>query len=76
MPPVLFADNFLAGSILTLVMPIGLVLAIAIWYLLAVRHVPEDTPTSSASLPPPEVVAAAPPSETGATPAEPLPGDS
>lgn len=76
MPPVLFADNFLAGSILTLLLPVGLVIAIAIWYLLAVRHVPKDTPTSSALLPAPEVVAAAPPSETGLTPAEPPAGDS
>jgi hypothetical protein len=76
MPPIPFADNFLAGSLLSLLLPVGLLIAIAIWYLLAIRDVPEDTPTSSASLPPPEVVAAAPPSETGVTPAEPPPGDS
>lgn len=56
-----FADNFLAGSILSLVLPTGLLIAIAIWYVLAVRRVPEDTPTSSPSLPSPEVLAAASP---------------
>jgi hypothetical protein len=71
MPPVFFADNFLAGSLLTILMPLGLVVALTIWYFAIVRRPPEDTPTSSVSLPPPEVVAAAPPAETGVTPAEP-----
>jgi len=34
MSPVLFADNFLAGSLLTILMPTGLLIAIAIWWLL------------------------------------------
>ncbi|MGO9884177.1 MAG: hypothetical protein ACLPV4_14305 [Solirubrobacteraceae bacterium] len=55
-----FADNYLAGSLLTLLLPICLLLAIAAWYMIAIRKVPEDTPASSPSLPPPEVVAAAP----------------
>jgi hypothetical protein len=59
MPQIPFADNFLAGSLLTLLLPTGLLIAIAIWYALAVRRVPEDTPTSSPSLPSPEVLAAA-----------------
>ncbi len=59
MPPIPFADNFLAGSLLTILLPIGLLIAIAIWYLLAVRRVPKDTPTSSVSLPPREMVEAA-----------------
>ncbi len=74
MPPIPFADNFLAGSLITLLMPVGLVIALVIWYLMSVRRVPEDTPMSSASLPAPEVVAAAPDSES--TPAGPPPGDS
>ncbi len=61
MSPVLFADNFLAGSLLTILMPTGLLIAIAIWYVLAVKRVPEDTPTSSSVLPPPDVLAAADP---------------
>jgi hypothetical protein len=71
MPTIPFADNFLAGSLLTILMPTCLVVALTIWYFAIVRRPPEDTPTSSASLPPPEVVAAAPPAETGVTPAEP-----
>lgn len=59
MPPILFADNFLAGSLLSLLMPVCLLIAIAVWYVVTVRHVPGDTPTSSAALPPPDVVAAA-----------------
>ncbi len=61
MSPVLFADNFLAGSLLSLLLPAGLLIAIAIWYLVAVRRVPEDTPTSSSALPSADVVAAADP---------------
>ncbi len=54
-----FADNFLAGAVLSLVMPIGLLIAIAVWYLVAVRRIPQDTPESSAVLPSREVVEAA-----------------
>jgi hypothetical protein len=75
MSPVLFADNFLAGSLLTILMPTGLLIAIAIWYLLALRRVPEDTPTSSASLPSSDVPAAADP-EIEDTQAEPPAGES
>jgi hypothetical protein len=70
MPPILYADNFLAGSLLTLLLPLAVLIAIVVWYLRAVRHVPQDTPTSSAALPPPEVLAAAaevdPPAPGGA----------
>jgi hypothetical protein len=61
MSPVLFADNFLAGSLLTILMPTGLLIAIAIWYVLAVKRVPKDTPTSSATLHSSEALAAADP---------------
>jgi hypothetical protein len=61
MPPLLFADNFLAGSLLTLALPIGLLIAIALWYVRTVRHIPEDTPTASAALPSSDVLAAADP---------------
>jgi hypothetical protein len=76
MPPVPFADNFLAGSLLTLLMPVGLLIAIAIWYVLAVKRVPEDTPTSSTSLPSPEVPAAASPPPIEGTQTEPPAGES
>jgi hypothetical protein len=35
MPPIPFADNFLAGAILSLVLPAGLLIAFAVWYLLS-----------------------------------------
>ncbi len=75
MPSIVFASNFLAGSLLSLLLPTGLLIAIVVWWTLLAKHVPRDTPTSSSALPPPEVVAAAPPSETGVTPAGSPPGD-
>jgi hypothetical protein len=68
-----FADNFLAGSVLSLVMPVGLLIAIVVWYLVAVRRVPHDTPESSSVLPGPEVVAAAAETVHEITPADPQP---
>jgi hypothetical protein len=41
---VTFADNFLAGSLLTLLLPIGVLIAIAIWYVLSVRRIPGGEP--------------------------------
>jgi hypothetical protein len=61
MSPFLFADNFLAGSLLSLLLPIGLLIAIAVWYVHTIKRVPEDTPTASAALPSPDVLAAADP---------------
>jgi hypothetical protein len=54
-----FADNYLAGSLLTLLMPTLLLIAIAVWLVIALKKVP-DTAESSPSLPPSDVVAAAP----------------
>ena len=72
MPPIPFADNFLAGSLLTILVPLGLLVAISIWYMVALKRVPEDTPRSSPTLPPPEVVAAAaPPTPEQRTPEPP-----
>ncbi|MGI8715729.1 MAG: hypothetical protein ACR2NR_21620 [Solirubrobacteraceae bacterium] len=59
MPPVELATSFLAGSLLSILLPIGLLIAIAVWYVLAVKRVPQDTPTSSVSLPSREMVEAA-----------------
>jgi hypothetical protein len=39
-----FADNFLAGSLLTLLLPTGVVIAITIWYLISVRRIPGGEP--------------------------------
>jgi hypothetical protein len=68
---VAFADNFQAGAVLTLVMPIALLIVIAVWYVIAVRRVPQHTPESSSVLPPPEVVAAAADAVDEVTPVDP-----
>jgi hypothetical protein len=73
--PIPFADNFLAGSLLTILLPLGLLIVIAIWYVRAVRHVPEETPTSSAALPAAEVVAAAVATDEPPATTEPPPGE-
>ena len=58
MPLIPFADNFLAGSLITLLMPVALVIAVVIWYLLSLKRIPDDTtkplaPSAAASdLPP------------------------
>jgi len=75
MPPILFADNFLASSLLTLLMPVGLLIAIAVWYVLTAKRVPGDTPQSSAALPASDVVAAAADAQSEVTPAGPPPGE-
>ncbi len=67
MPPIPFADNFLAGSLLTIFLPLGLLIVLTIWYVRVVRRVPQETPTSSASLPSAEVLAAAEPPAPAAT---------
>jgi hypothetical protein len=35
-----FADNFLAGAIISLVLPAGLLVAVVLWYHLTVRRFP------------------------------------
>jgi hypothetical protein len=37
--------SFLAGSLLTLLLPTGLLIALAVWYLMFLRRVPETTDT-------------------------------
>jgi hypothetical protein len=54
----LFADDFLAGSLLSLLLPVCLLIAIAVWYVLLAKRTP-DAHASSPTLPPPDVVAAA-----------------
>lgn len=74
MPPILFAD-FLAGSLLSLLLPVCLLIAIAVWYVHFVRHSPADTNPASATLPPPDMVAAAPDAVEEARPAGPPPSE-
>ena len=38
MADLLIATHFLAGSILTLVLPVGVLIVIAIWYVVACRR--------------------------------------
>jgi hypothetical protein len=57
--PLLFADNFLAGSLLTLLVPTLLLSVIAVWLVLEVKRVPKDVSPSSTSLPSAETLAAA-----------------
>ena len=38
MRPLVLADNFLAGSILSWLLPVGLLIAIAIWYAIGIRR--------------------------------------
>jgi hypothetical protein len=40
MPLIPFASNFLAGSLISLLMPVGLLIAIVLWYTIAIRRVP------------------------------------
>jgi len=54
-----FADNFLAGSIISLVMPISLLIALAVWYTLTIKRIDESRPSSA-----PEPVSAEAPRET------------
>jgi hypothetical protein len=68
--PIPFADNFLAGSIISLVLPVSLLIAIAIWYWVAVRRVPDTT----AKPLPPVTQASDQPGVDGPDPAPPAPG--
>jgi hypothetical protein len=42
MASVLFASSFLAGSLLTILVPICLLIALAIWYTRTIRNVPDN----------------------------------
>jgi hypothetical protein len=70
----LFADDFLAGSLLSLLLPVCLLIAIAVWYVTFARRAP-DTHPSSPALPPPDVVAAAGDPSDLPQPAGPPPGE-
>jgi hypothetical protein len=74
MPPILFAD-FLAGSLLSLLLPVCLLIALAVWYVHFVRHSPADTSPASATLPPSEMVASAADAGDEVKPAGPPPGE-
>ncbi len=46
-----FADNFLAGAVLSLVLPTALLVAMVIWYHLQVRRVPGTKATPRGATP-------------------------
>jgi hypothetical protein len=71
----LFADDFMAGALLSLLLPVCVLIAIAAWYVLYAKRTPDAHP-SSPTLPPPEVVAAVADADIEAIePAGPPPGE-
>lgn len=60
----LIPATFLAGSLLTLLLPVGLLIALTVWYFMFVRRVPE-TQDSRERLPGPPPGA---PSDTAGAP--------
>jgi hypothetical protein len=48
-----FADNFLAGSLLSLLLPVGLLVVIAIWFARTIKRLPGNPGHST--VPPPSV---------------------
>jgi hypothetical protein len=48
-----FADNFLAGSLLTLLMPTILLSVIAIWYVRSARKMPSESQPARTAAPAP-----------------------
>ena len=73
MPTIMFAD-FLAGSLLSLLLPVCLLVAIAIWYVHFARRAADTSPASS-QLPSREVVASAGDAPKQVEPAGPPPGE-
>ena len=64
------ATNFLAGSLITLLMPVGLLIALVVWYSIAVKRVPDDPSKASphaAGVADTPVGPAAPPAESPPT---------
>lgn len=49
--PLLPIAAFLAGALLTLLLPAGLLIALAVWYMLFMRRVPETEATASGEPP-------------------------
>ena len=51
-----FADNFLAGSLLSLLLPVGLLIVLVVWLGRTIARLPSDPGTTAA--PPPSVTPA------------------
>jgi hypothetical protein len=71
MPPIPLADNFLAGSLISLLMPILLLVGLVVWYVFAVKRVPSSRGTAA---PPGETVPTAPPPASAPGPGSETPG--
>jgi hypothetical protein len=41
------ANNFLAGSLITLLMPVLMLIALVVWYMIVVKRVPGGEPAES-----------------------------
>ena len=48
MASILFEGSFLAGSLLTLLMPVGLLIALVVWHTRTIMRIPRD-PTEAAT---------------------------
>ncbi len=60
--------SFLAGAVLTTVLPLALLLALSVWYWLRVRHVPDtDIATRAPGVEEPAEATSAAPGESGAS---------
>jgi len=59
--PVPIADSFLAGSLLTLLLPTLMLTALVVWYVGFVRRAPGPEEASEAAAPTPEPAESAPP---------------
>ena len=68
MPSIPFATPFLVGGVLTLVLPVAVLIALSVWYTLAVRKVPGTDPSELASAADPSP-STAPAAEAPPTPA-------
>lgn len=67
--PLLPVAAFLAGALLSLLVPVGLLIALSLWYMLFVRRVPETTEADMHGLPDPAALAGdAPSAEPGSKP--------
>jgi hypothetical protein len=53
MPLIPFATNFLAGSLISLLMPVGLLIALVVWYTRSVKRVPGSEAERPAAAPEP-----------------------
>jgi hypothetical protein len=71
MPPIPLADNFLAGSLLSLLLPVGLLIAIVIWFVFVVKRLPATGARAAAA--PPSAPDAHP--DSGGAPAEASPSE-